>query len=198
MKKYNITIARQFGSLGRPIARRLSEILEINYYDRDIVERAAEKISLSVSEVSEQEERAKGIFFKMKYPLGMPTLSVQDQIFQAQKEFIVEVADKESCIIVGRCSDFILEGNPNHMSIFIYAPYAERMKNCVNSLGLSPQEAETMIAEVDKARDLYHLRYANYLPSDIKHKSLMIDSSVLGVDKTAEYIADLVHKKFDE
>lgn len=66
MKKYNITIARQFGSLGRPIARRLSEILEINYYDRDIVEKAAEDVNLSVSEVSKQEERDRTYLFKKR------------------------------------------------------------------------------------------------------------------------------------
>lgn len=196
MQKYVITITRQFGSLGRPIAHQLSELLEVEYYDRDIVEQVSRKMNLPISQISESEEKAKSLFFNMKYPLGTATTQIQDQIFKTQREIILDLAEKESCIIVGRCSDYILEGLKNHISIFIYAPYEARLKNCVDNLHMTRAEGEKMIAEVDRARDSYHMRYANYLPGDFKHKDLMINSSVLGVEGTAGYIADLIHTRF--
>ncbi len=197
MKKYVITIARQFGSLGRPIARGLADQLGIEYYDRDIVEEVAHKLNLPVSTISESEEKARSLFFNMKYPLGTATTPTQDKIFSVQQEIILNLAEKESCIIVGRCSDYILEKTKNHISIFIYAPYEARMDNCINRLHLSKQEAEKMIAAVDKARNSYHLRYAHYLPYDINHKDLLINSSLLGVEGTAKYLAQLVRNNFE-
>ena len=197
MKKFVITITRQFGSLGRPIARDLADLLGIEYYDRDIVEQVSEKMHLPVSTISESEEKARSVFFNMKYPLGTATTRTQDQIFSTQREIILNLAEKESCIIVGRCSDYILENMNNHVSIFIYAPYEKRLDNCINRLFLSKQEAEKMIAAVDRARNSYHLRYAHYLPYDINHKDLLINSSLLGVKGTAEYLAELLRKSMN-
>ena len=106
---YSVTITRQFGSLGRPIAKCLSEMLEIEYYDRDIVEATAKKMGLPVSLISDAEESAKSAFFQMGYPLGMGTTDTQNEIFNEQVKIIKDIADKESCIIVGRCSDYILQ-----------------------------------------------------------------------------------------
>lgn len=195
MGKYVICINRQFGSLGRPIARKLSEILGIEYYDRDIVDETAKKLNLPVSQVSNEEENAKTPLFKMRFPLGNSTSEKQDNIFRTQRNLIMELADKESCIIVGRCSDYILREHENLMSIFIYAPKDVRFDNCVNTLHMDPAEAKKMIEEVDTARDAYHLRYAGYLPNDMGHQQIMIDSSFLGVDKTAEYLAELIKMK---
>ena len=104
-EKFAVTIARQFGSLGRPIARSVSEALGIEYYDRDIVEYASRKLNLPVSTISDAEERARSAFFNMNYPLGMGTTAIQDAIFDAQRRIIVDLAEKDSCIIVGRCAD---------------------------------------------------------------------------------------------
>lgn len=198
MGKYVVTITREFGSLGRPIARRMSELLNIEYYDREIVDRAAKALNLPVSIVSSQEEIVKSKFFSMQFPLGREAVSRQDEIFHAQKKVILEMADKESCIIVGRCSDYIINKAKNHISIYIYAPYEERLKNCIESLEMTEEVAKKMIAEVDKARESYHKRYAKFKPSDIRYKNLLIDSSTLGVEGTAQYLADLIRKKFEK
>lgn len=200
-KKYVITIARQFGSMGRPIAMKLSEILGVEFYDRDIVDQAAKKLNLPVSIVDENEESAKEVFrntySRMQFPLGrQKSTEVQDNIFEAQKNIINFLAEKESCIIVGRCGDFILSEMDNVIHIFIYAPYEERLKHCTNELGLSAEEGKRMIKKVDEAREAYHLQYAGFKPDDYKYKDIMIDSSLLGVDGTAEYLAALIKKKF--
>lgn len=121
MKQFCVSISRQFGSLGRPVAKLLAEKMEVNFYDRDIVEMAAEKQGIPLHEASRIEESASKFAF-MKFPLGLGTTETQDKLFQVESKIIREIAERESCVIVGRCSDSILEDFDNHLSIFVYAP----------------------------------------------------------------------------
>lgn len=199
MKKYAITITRQFGSLGRPIAKLMAEKLGIEYFDRDIVEKTSKNLNLTTSTITEEEEKAKSMFGNMKYPLGKGTNDVQDRIFIEQQRIISQlVEENQQCIVVGRCSDFILRNMENAIHIYIYASYADRLDNCVNELLMTEEEAKKTILAVDKARDAYHKHYAGYLPSDPNSKHIMIDSSLLGKEGTAEYLAELVKRKFGE
>lgn len=193
---YAVTINRQFGSLGRPIARELSRILDIEYYDRDIVDAVAKETGLPVSVVSNEEERSKSGFFSMKFPLGRGTNDTQDKIYETQRKIIAATADREDCIIVGRCSDYVLRNHPHLIRIYIYASYDQRLKNCINNLHMDTDTARKMIQEVDQAREAYHLRYAGYTPGDFSHNEIMINSSLLGVEGTAKYLAELVRQKF--
>lgn len=195
-EKFVVTIARQFGSLGRPIAQKVSEELDIEYYDRDLVDLAAKRLNLPVSTISDVEENAKSAFFNMSYPLGMATTEIQDSIFAAQSKIITSLAEKESCIIVGRCSDYILKDSKNIINIFIYATYAARLRNCVERLNMQPSEAKKMIADVDKARESYHRHYCGYSMADKDYKHVMLDSSLLGVDGTCDVLVDIIKKKF--
>ncbi|MBP1736365.1 MAG: hypothetical protein H6Q60_246 [Oscillospiraceae bacterium] len=195
-EKYVVTITRQFGSLGRPIARKVSEALGIEYYDRDIVDLTAKSLELPVSTISDVEESAKSAFFNMSYPLGMGTTAIQDSIFAAQRNIITDLADKGSCIIVGRCSDHILKDHSQIINVFIYAPYSARLCNCVERLNMQPAEAKKMIAEVDKARESYHKHYCGYSMSDKDYKHVMLDSSLLGVDETCDVLVDIIKKRF--
>ena len=144
-KKYVVTIARQFGSLGRPIAKMMSEKLGIEYYDRDIVEQAAKKLNLPVSHIDELEEKVKktrkNSYMRMMFPLGTESSSEQDNIFEAQQNIMRFLVERESCIIVGRCSDFVLSDEPAAIHIYIYAPYDARVKNCVKDLNLTEEDA---------------------------------------------------------
>lgn len=198
--KYVVTITRQFGSLGRPIARKMADKLGIEYYDRDIVDQAAKKLNLPVSVVNEEEESAKKIpvnpFSRMMYPLGKGTSTTQDEIFQAQQNIIKFLAEKETCVIVGRCSDFTLEEMENVVHIYIYAPYETRVEHCVKDLHMEINEARKMIVAVDEARDSYHMQYAGYKPDDKNHKDILIDSSFLGVEGTADYLVEAVKRRF--
>lgn len=197
MSKYVITIARQFGSLGRPIAHRMSELLGIEYYDRDIVDATAKRLNQSVSTISNQEESAKGAFGKMKFPLGTGTNNIQDEIFKTQSKIINEISEKESCIIVGRCSDYVLQNRKNSIHIFIYAPIEERLRNCVDVLHMTQEDAKKTIKEVDKARESYHMHYAKFSPSDYRYKDIMINSSLLGIEGTAQHLVNIIKEKYD-
>lgn len=197
MKKFSIVIARQFGSLGRPIAREMSEILNVEYYDRDIVTMVAKEHNISIKEVSDLEESGTK-YFSMKFPLGNGSSVSKDRIFETESKIIRSLAEKESCIIVGRCADYLLGDNPNNLNIFIYAPYEDRLVNCVNQLGMDTRQAKKMIHDVDKARDEFHMRYAKYKPNDLNHMDIMINSALLGVRGTAEYLCELVKTRFKD
>lgn len=192
-----VTIARQFGSLGRPIARAVSESLGIAYYDRDIVELAAQKLGLPVSTISGAEESARSSLFGMSEPLGAGTTLVQDEIFHTQRRIILDLADRGPCLIVGRCADHILGDRPDVMKVFLYAPYAARLRNCVEDLHLEVAEAKHLISVVDKARESYHRHYCGYSMADKEHKHLMLDSSLLGVEGTCHALEFIIRARFD-
>ena len=200
--RYVITITRQFGSMGRPIAKRMAEMLGIEYYDRDLVDQAAEKLNLPVSVINEVEEKANSLaknpFFRMASPLGSGTTTTQDKIFEAQQNIIKFLAEKETCIIVGRCADFTLSEMENAIHIYIYASYEARLEHCIKDMGMEETEARRMMAAVDKARESYHVNFTGYTPDDKSHKDILIDSSLLGVEGTAGYLVELVKKKFGE
>ena len=196
MKQYVITLSRQFGSLGRIIAQRMARELGIDFYDRDIVEETAYRMGLPVSVISSKEEHSDSIYFRYQYPLGTGIASMQDEIFLIQKNIIRDLAQKESCIIVGRCADSILMDMKNHLNVYIYAPFEARMRNCVETLKMDEKTARKMIREVDRSRELYHRRYCPEYVNAATNKDILLDSSRFGVDGTAEILVELAKKLF--
>ncbi len=192
MEQYVVTVSRQFGSMGRTIAKQMAEKLGIEFYDRDIVEETAKRMGLPVSVISQKEENANFIYFKRQYPLGMGVSNMQDEIFSIQKNIIEDLAKKESCIIVGRCAESILADWKNHLRVYIYAPYEKRLKNCTEILKMEEKTARKMIREVDRSRELYHRRYCPEYTDAFSNRDLLIDSSRFGIEKTAEILVKLV------
>ncbi len=196
MQPYVITISRQFASMGRSIAQELSKELDIEFYDRDIVEQVAKRLGMPISAISDTEEASKSIYFKRQFPLGMGIPSLRDDVFMSEKNIIQDLAMKESCIIVGRCADSILASHPRHLSVFIYAPYVERLKNCTTHLGMDEATAKKMIREVDASRNFYHRRYCPEVKDDFTNRDIMIDSSRFGIEGTAQLIANIVRENY--
>lgn len=195
MEKYVITISRQFASMGRSIAQNLSEELGIPFYDRDIVEQTAKRMDLPVSMISREEENARSVYFRRQYPLGMGIQSMQDEIYMIQQNIIRDLAERESCIFVGRCSDSILADHPRRLSVFVYAPYSVRYDNCIQRLGMTPSVAEKMIKNVDKSRIQYHRRYCKGYQNELTGKDLAIDSGSFGIEGTAQAIKAVLRAK---
>lgn len=196
MENYVITISRQFGSLGRSIAQKMSEMLSIEFYDRDIVEATAKRMGQPVSVISDKEENAGSIFFKRQYPLGMGLLHMQNEIFCVQENIIRDLAAKESCIIVGRCADSILKDYKRGLNIYVYAPYETRLRNCTEILKMDEKTAKKMIRDVDRAREEYRLRYCPEVRDMFDNRDLMIDSSRFGVDGTAAILTNIAKEMF--
>lgn len=196
MEKFVVTISRQFASMGRTIAQEMSRELGIEFYDRDIVEATAARMGQSVPEISRAEESGGSVFSNRRYPLGMGLISMQQEIFCVQSNIIRDLAKKESCIIVGRCADSILRDIPECLNIYVYAPYEARLQNCTELLGMDEKTAKRMIREVDKAREIYRLRYCDGVKSVLDHRDLMIDSSRFGPEKTAHILCGIVREVF--
>lgn len=196
MKQYVVTISRQFGSMGRMIAQQLSRELGVNFYDRDIVEETASRMGLPVSVISNTEENSKSIYFKQQYPLGMGIASMRDEIFLIQKNIIRDLAQKESCIIVGRCADSILMDMENHLNVYIFAPMDARLRNAVELAKLDEKTAKKMIREIDRSRELYHRRYCPEYVDPSTNKDIMLDSSRFGAEGTVKILASLVRELF--
>lgn len=195
-KNYVITIARQFGSLGREIGKRLAMELDINYYDRDLLEKAAEQMDENIGDLSKYDESLGGKFSKMLYPLGLGAANTHKKIFAFQESMIKNIAANESCVIVGRCADYILKDHPNAIHIFIYAPYKNRLRNSEIELGLETVYAQKMINEVDKARSNYHKFYTGEDFDSIKNRHICIDSSILSIDDTVKCLRQIIELHF--
>lgn len=196
MDKYVVTISRQFGSMGRSIAHKMSELLGVEFLDRDIVEMTAKRMGLPVSMISNEEEAVKAGFFGRIYPLGAGIPSLKDEIFEVQSNIIRDFADKESCIIVGRCSEYILKNRKNILSVYIYAPYEERIKNCTHILGMDLKTAKRLIREVDVARENYHKLYVPGYTGPFDNRDICIDSSKFGIEGTAAVLDSIVKDRF--
>ncbi len=190
-KNYVITIARQFGGAGLPVAERLAEKLGIEYFNRDLVDKAAEELNIPASEILEEEElkdgRRDSVFEKL-YPLGNGPRNRQDKIFAAQSHVIQRLAERESCIMVGRCSDFVLNSHENALHVYLYASLEERVKNCIDYLHMTEEEALRVIPKAEKARNNYYLHYAGYMQDDPAHKDMMLDSGRFGIEGTADIL----------
>lgn len=197
MEQYVVTISRQFGSMGRTIAAKLSEILGVDYLDRDIVAATAERMGQPVKVISDEEETAKMPFLGKLSLFSMGVYSITDEIFAVEKNIIRDMASKESCIIVGRCADSILRDFKNHLNIYIYAPYEARLHNCTHELMMDEKTARKMIKEVDTARLNYQRKYCPEVKTIFDHKDIMIDSSKFGIEGTAKLLSQVVKTQWN-
>lgn len=200
-KRFVITITNQFASTGRVIAKRLSKLLGVTCYNEYIVQETAKALNLPEDVVDQIEERSKRQVADSFFPTlfqshGSRTNDTQNRIFETQEQIIRTLAERENCIIVGRCSDFVLEGTPNTVHIYIFAPYADRVKHCMSWKNIDEETARRMIAAQDETRISYHMNYAGYAPDDKGHKDLLINASLLGTDGTAQLLADVICKRF--
>lgn len=193
-----ITISREFGSMGRQIGRKVAEILGYKYLDRDILEATADKMDVSLHEVMLLEDNRFDTYQRMAYPFGFGDVVMQRKMFQVQSELIREYADKEDCVIIGRCADYILKDYQNVFSVFIYANYLDRIENSVTKLGIKASEAKIIVDEVDYARAHCYKKFTSSEFNTTKYRDLLINSSVLGSTKTAELIAEMSKAYFEK
>ncbi|MDD5868637.1 MAG: cytidylate kinase-like family protein [Succinatimonas sp.] len=194
MAHYVVTISRQFASMGRTIGLKMASNLGIELYDRDIVKHTAERLGLEKGEVSHYDEKTgkRSFFLRDTYLFDFSVYDIHRNVFEVEKNIIQDFAKKESCIIVGRCADSILRDMPNVLNIFIYAPIEERLKNCVEQLGMDETSALEKIRKVDDARSTYRHKFCPECVSEFNDRHIMIDSSKFGVEGTANILTEIV------
>ena len=194
MSHYVVTISRQFAAMGRAVAQNMSRELGIEFYDRDIVEATAARMGLPVSEVSEREDNHSTSYFKCLYPLGTGLLSEQDELFQTQKNIIRDLAERESCIIVGRCADVVLADRKDVLNVRVFAPYEARLRNCTEKLGMDERTARKMIERIDRSREEYHREYGG---CEVPHYTdIIINPERFGIEGSARELCAIVRRKF--
>lgn len=195
-----ITITREFGSMGRNIAKLVAEKMKYNYYDRDIIELATKELRGNIDQLSAFEGKKVTVFGKMMYPLGLGTAAMQEKLYEMEKSIIIELATTENCVIVGRCSDYILHecGIDKMLNVFIYAPYSKRIELCQSELNLTPSQAEKYIEDVDKARQNFYKYHTGVGFHSTKYRQLMIDSSTLPFDDCADIICGMANHTFSD
>lgn len=194
-----ITIARQFGSGGHEVGRRVAALLGIPVYDKELIMMAAEKSGYHPDVLSKADERAAG---SLLYTLAIGSsrfgglsgnydIPINDKLFIVQNEIIQELAEKEPCVIVGRCGDYALRHFENKLSVFIYADEAMRVGRIVESRGISESEAQSLIAKEDKKRAGYYNFYTGAKWGLMDRYAASFNTAVLGIEGTAELIAHI-------
>lgn len=196
--KLSITIGRQYGSGGKEIGMRLGELLGFRVYDKDLLFMAAQKNGINPDALRRVEEKATN---SLLYTLAMGSslygarnfgidVPINDQLFITQTEIIKKAAEEENCIFVGRCADYVLRNHQNRLSIFVYADKESRIARIREELSVSRDEAITLIQKTDKRRTNYYNFYTGRKWGRSDNYHLMIDSTLLGIEGSAQMIAE--------
>ncbi len=194
MKNRIITISRQFGSGGRTVGREVAKKLGIPCYDHELIERLAEESGFAKEYIkNESEYRPFGsrLASALNVGTGFDPLTNQDRLWIAQKRMILELGAKESCVIVGRCADAILEDRADCLRVFIHASFEQRSKRIVEVYGETEVPTERRLRDKDKRRISYYQYYTDRTWGDINNYDVALDAGRLGIDKCVEIIAGL-------
>ena len=193
-----ITITREFGSMGRPIAKIVAEKMGYEYLDRDIIDATVEKTGIPIEQFLEMDERPLTAYDKMMYPLGIGDAVKQDRIFAAEGEAIRELAEKKNCVIVGRCSDYILHkaNKKSLFSVHIYAPIQVRKNFGMEQLEIRPDKIDDYIIRVDTGRSEFYKRHTGVSFSSMTYRDMMINSESVPKEEIADIICYMAKKKF--
>lgn len=192
------TIGREFGSGGREVGEKLAAKLGIKLYDKELLQQAAKDSGFCEEIFENHDEKPTNSFL---YSLVMDTYSVSGysaapfldmplnhKVFLAQFETIKKIAEKESCVIVGRCADYALSDNPDCINVFIHADLDVRIKNVSRNLNITENKARDIINKTDKQRASYYNYYTSKKWGDSKSYNLSLDAGRLGTDNCVEMI----------
>lgn len=197
-----ITIGRQFGSGGKEIGEKLAQKLNVKCYDKELLALAAKDSGLCREMFEMHDEKPTNSFLYsivmdtyagIYNPQNMIEMPINQKVFLAQFDTIKKIADRESCIIVGRCADYALEDLPGLTSIFIHASMESRIKRISEKYEIRENKAKDMIIKTDKRRSSYYNYYTNREWGSASSYDLSIDSGKLGIDKTVQLIENYIN-----
>ena len=192
MKKRIITISREFGSGGRFIGEEVAKKLGIAYYDKNIINEIAEKSGLSPEYIQENAELSpkKGLFAYAFAGRDITGKSVEDMVYEAQRKVILELADKEPCVIIGRNADYILKDRDDVLNVFIHGDAPEKIQRITRLYNVEEQKAVKMMADTDKRRMANYNFYTNQKWGKADNYTLCLNSSQLGYDRCEKIIME--------
>ncbi|MGN0321789.1 MAG: AAA family ATPase [Oliverpabstia sp.] len=191
MKNRIITISREFGSGGRTIGRKLAENLGIPCYDRELIQKIALESGFDENYIKDAGEYAPGGFLSSAFSNRAFGPTNEDYLWEIQYKIITDIAQKESCVIVGRCADYILRDKADCLKVFIHASMDYRAERIVKVYGEQEKSAEQRLKDKDKRRASYHRFYTNMKWGYAPNHHITLDSGVLGIDKCVEILQNL-------
>lgn len=197
MKKTIITVGHEYCSGGREIGKEVAKRLGIAYYDSEIIDEAARTSGLSAEYIKNSEETITSSFLynivmnagyaASYFGTSKETLPLDAQVYLAQQNAILKFA-KESCVIVGRCADYVLKDEESLFRCFIYAPIESRIQRAVKEQGVDRNEAKKLIHQMDKKRSQHYNTYTEQVWGTRGTYDLMTDSSAFGIEGTCDLI----------
>ena len=195
MSKRVITINRMLGSNGRLIGRALADELGFTFYDKELIDIAAQKENIPFDILAKVDEKKGSQWrFPIEHELQLDSdfhfVPMNDVLFDLQRKIIVETAQKEDCVIVGRCANHILEGNC--LSVFIYAPFDYRVQTVMQRTGREEKSVQKMIRKVDKERRTYYEYFTDTNWLDMLQYDLCINSSTVSKEEIIEMVKKLL------
>ena len=196
MKHFVVAIGRELGAQGCDIAEKLAEKLGVKLYDRQLVEEAAKKLEMDEHTVQKADEVSAKDIEGLKTTYGIGNFYLSTQVLDAQADIIERVAQNESCIIMGRCADYILKDRDDCLKIYIYAPFDVRTKHIAEKYDMSMFSAKRLVRQMDEKRDTYYKYVTGNRRGEHDGKDAMFDSSIMGVDGTVDMLLEMINKKF--
>lgn len=192
MSKRIITISREFGSGGRFIGEEVAKKLGIAYYDKDIINQIAKQSGLSPEYIQEKAELSpkKGMFAYAFTGRDITGKSIEDIVYEAQRKVILDIAENESCVIVGRNADFILKNRDDVLNVFVHGNMPEKVKRICELYNVTEADAEKMIVDIDKRRKTNYNFYTEQKWGMASNYTISLNSSELGYDKCQQIIKD--------
>jgi len=197
MNKKIITISREFGSGGRTIGKRVAEELGIRCYDKELIEKLAEETGFSKRYIEEQGEYAPAShpFSYAFVGRNIDGMSVSDYLWNEQRKKILELAEQESCVIVGRCADYILREREDVLNVFVHAPKETRAKRIVEVYGETSVAPEKRLRDKDKKRAVNYRYYTEQEWGRAQNYHLTLDSSAFGIEGCVELLCGIVRRE---
>ncbi|MFR6240598.1 MAG: AAA family ATPase [Mediterraneibacter faecis] len=194
MTKRIITISREFGSGGRFIGEEVAKKLGIAYYDKNIINEIAEKSGLSPEYIQENAELSpkKGLFAYAFAGRDITGKSVEDLVYEAQRKVILELAEKESCVIIGRNADYILNDRDDVLNVFIHGDTPEKIQRITRLYNVEEQKVVKMMVDIDKRRMANYNFYTNQKWGKASNYTLCLNSSKLGYDRCEKIIMECI------
>lgn len=185
-----ITISREFGSGGRYIGQKVAEKLGYKYYDKELIGKIAEESGLSEKFIEKAGEYApvKSIFAYSFSGRDRTGISVEDYLNSVQRKLILEIAENEKCVIIGRCADYILRNRQDCINVFIHGNMPQKIERIVKLHGVSEEEAKKMIKDTDKKRRINYNYYTDRKWGEMKNYTFALNSSEIGADKCVDLI----------
>ena len=196
MKHFVVTVGCEYASGGIEIGKMIAKSLGVEYYDRDLIDKVVEQIGVD-RELVEKADSGENVKYEFETNFGPRYANLTNRVIYEQFEVINKFAEKSSCVIIGRCSNYILKGRKDCLNVFIYAPFEKRVEYVMEKKGVSYDEAAELVKYNDRMLSSRYNYMTNGDMRDCSMRDMMIDSSVLGLEKTAKYILQMIDLRFE-